>query len=87
MQFLESPFDEAVAALNTEQQEGDSQPATGSAVGPDLVQMSAPPWGVAGNTLPPVAASSPPPLEPPAESVRATRTVNWGNEDKSDEDS
>lgn len=87
VQFLESPFDEAVAALNAEQPEGDIQPAPGSAVGPDLVQMSAPPWGVPANTLPPVSASAPPPAEPPEEPVRATRTVNWGNDDKSDDES
>ena len=86
VQFLESPFDEAVAALNAEQQPPVDDPTPGSAVGPDLVQMSPQAWGYGGDGLQSLATNSPPADEAPAETVRATRTVNWGNEDESGED-
>lgn len=86
VQFLESPFDEAVAALNSEQEQGGDQPAHGSAVGPDLVQMSQQPWDFGADGVQPLASSPAPQEEGPTDSVRATRTVNWGNDDKSDDD-
>lgn len=87
VQFLESPFDEAVAALNAEQQPVEDQHGAGSAVGPDLIQMSPQPWGFAGDNAQSLATSPSPAHEPPPdpESVRATRTVNWGNDDQRDD--